>query len=70
MNNTQATISDEEIARRAYEIWESRGCPASDGQEDWEAAEAELTTARIARNGSTRQRIQKWWSRVRQKIAG
>ena len=70
MDNTQAIVSDEEIARRAYEIWQSRGCPASDGQEDWEAAKAEFTTARVSRNGSTQQRIHKWWSKVRQKIAG
>jgi hypothetical protein len=70
MEETQAVVSDEEVARRAYEIWQSRGCPASDGQEDWEAARAELAAARVDRNGSTQQRIQKWWSRVRQKIAG
>jgi hypothetical protein len=70
MENARAIVSDEEIAHRAYEIWQSRGCPASDGQDDWEAAKAELTAARIGRNGSTQQRIQKWWGRVRQKIAG
>ena len=70
MQTTQMHISDEEIARRAYEIWQSRGCPATDGQEDWEAARAELTGTRISRNGSTQQRLQTWWQRVRQKIAG
>jgi hypothetical protein len=70
MDNPRATVSHPEIASHAYEVWQSRGCPASDGQEDWEAAKAELTTARIARNGSTQRRIQNWWSRVRQKIAG
>jgi hypothetical protein len=70
MEETQAVVSDDEIARRAYEIWQARGCPASDGQEDWEAAKAELTAARVERNGSTQQRIQKWWGRMRQKIAG
>jgi hypothetical protein len=70
MDNSQAIVSDEEIARRAYEIWQSRGCPASDGQQDWDAAKAELAAARIARNRSTQQRIQKWWNQVRQKIAG
>jgi hypothetical protein len=70
MLSTQFHISNEEIARRAYEIWQSRGCPASDGQEDWEAAKAELTGTRIGRNGSTQQRLQTWWHRVRQKIAG
>jgi Protein of unknown function (DUF2934) len=70
MNTTQASVTDEEIARRAYEIWQSRGCPATDGSEDWEAAKAELTASRISRNGSTQARIQNWWNKVRQKIAG
>jgi Protein of unknown function (DUF2934) len=70
MHSTQTHISDDEIARRAYEIWQSRGCPATDGQEDWEAAKAELTSGRIRRNGTTQQRLQTWWQRVREKIAG
>ena len=70
METAQAHLSEQEIARRAYEIWQARGCPPSDGQEDWEAAKDELTAARVARSGSTQQRIQSWWSRVRQKIAG
>jgi Protein of unknown function (DUF2934) len=70
MYSTQSHISDDDIARRAYEIWQSRGCPASDGQEDWETAKAELTGTRIGRNGSTQQRAQNWWQRVRQKMSG
>jgi hypothetical protein len=70
MTTTQRKIRQEEIARRAYEIWQARGCPASDGSEDWQAAEAELLGGRVQRNGSTQQRVQSWWSRVRQKIAG
>jgi hypothetical protein len=70
MHSTQSHISDEEIARRAYEIWQSRGCPPSDGHEDWQAAKEELTASRIGRNGSTQQRLQNWWQRVRQKIGG
>jgi hypothetical protein len=70
MKTCDDAVSDEEIARRAYEIWEARGKPASDGNEDWETAKAELTAARVARNGSTQQRLQAWWQRVRQKIAG
>ncbi len=67
---SQAPFSHEEIARRAYEIWQSRGCPMSDGQEDWEAAQADLMSSRIDRNGNTQQRLQTWWHRVRQKITG
>jgi hypothetical protein len=70
MNTTHSIVSDDEIAQRAYQIWESRGCPASDGAEDWQAAKAELTAARIGRNGSTQQRLQTWWRRVREGFAG
>lgn len=41
-------ISDEQIAQRAYELWEARGCPSGDGTEDWEAARAELMAQRVA----------------------
>jgi DUF2934 family protein len=70
MNTTQPVVSDEEIARRAYEIWQARGCPASDGSQDWQAAKEELMAARIGRNGSTQDRIQTWWRRVREKLSG
>ncbi len=43
------------IARRAYEIWESRGCPAGSGVEDWLIAEAELFAAGRFRVGSREQ---------------
>jgi Protein of unknown function (DUF2934) len=67
VNANEPVVSQEEIARRAYEIWESRGCPSSDGTDEWQAAEAELTAARISRNGSTQERVQTWWSRVLKK---
>ena len=69
MSTSQCDVPQEKIARRAYEIWQARGCPPGDGSEDWRAAEAELLAARVGRNGSTQQRLQSWWSRVRQKIA-
>ena len=70
MKTMQREIPQEEIAHRAYEIWEARGCPPGDGDQDWRAAEAELLGSRVRRNGSTQQRLQSWWGRVRQKIAG
>ena len=70
MRTDQCDIPQEDIARRAYEIWQSRGCPAGDGCEDWNAAVAELWASRVCRNGSTQQRVQSWWGRVREKIAG
>lgn len=41
-NHENCTISDEAIARRAYEIWEARGCPEEDGSDNWEAAKLQL----------------------------
>lgn len=38
-------IDNGEVARRAYEIWQSRGCPSGDGLDDWNAALAELLAA-------------------------
>jgi hypothetical protein len=70
MNSSQTIISEDEIARRAYSIWQSRGCPPGDGSEDWRAAEAELMATRVRRNGSTQQRMQTWWERMRDKIVG
>jgi Protein of unknown function (DUF2934) len=70
VTTSQEKVSRDEIARRAFEIWQSRGCPPGDGSDDWRAAEAELLADRVSRNGSTRDRMQSWWARVRQKIAG
>jgi hypothetical protein len=70
MKTSEAPVSQDEIARRAYEIWQARGCPEGDGGDNWRAAEAELTAGRVCRNGSTQQRLQSWWARVRQKIGG
>jgi hypothetical protein len=70
LNATESEVSHDEIARRAYEIWQSRGCPPSDGAEDWQAAKAELLASRVRRNGSTQDRMQSWWGRMRRKITG
>jgi hypothetical protein len=60
---TQPAVSQEDIARRAYEIWESRGRPEGDGNQDWDAALAELTSR--PRGG-----IRHWWERLRRSIVG
>lgn len=70
MNSSQSVIPEDEIARRAYAIWQARGCPPGDGSEDWQAAEAELAATRVRRNGSTQVRMQSWWQRVREKLVG
>jgi DUF2934 family protein len=63
MSKTSCEVPQEEIARRAYELWEARGRPACDGTEDWEAAVAELSR----RNGRG---LRSWWERVRRSISG
>ena len=35
-------LGEQQIAVRAYERWMGRGCPVSDGVEDWLAAREEL----------------------------
>ena len=35
-------ISEERIAARAFQLWMGRGCPISDGSDDWFTARAEL----------------------------
>jgi hypothetical protein len=70
LNATESEVSHDEIARRAYEIWQSRGCPPGDGSEDWQTAQAELLASRVRRNGSTQDRMQSWWGRMRRKITG
>jgi hypothetical protein len=70
MKTAQCEVPQEDIARRAYEIWQARGCPDGDGSQDWQAAEAELIAARVRRNGSTQSRLRSLFGRVRQKIAG
>jgi hypothetical protein len=67
MPNVECEISEEQIARRAYEIWQERGCPEGDGSQDWEAAKAELIAARISGNGSTQDRLRRIWDRLRGK---
>lgn len=59
----ECDVPTEEIARRAYEIWESRGRPAGDGTQDWDAAVAELMSQR--RGG-----LRHWWERLRRSIVG
>jgi hypothetical protein len=70
LNATESEISHDDIARRAYEIWQSKGCPPGDGTDDWQTAQAELLASRIRRNGSTQDRMQSWWGRMRRKITG
>jgi hypothetical protein len=64
MSKTATDIPTEEIARRAYEIWEARGRPAGDGSEDWDAAVTELASR------SDGNSVLGWWHRLRRSILG
>jgi hypothetical protein len=44
--NDRIQLPDTEIATRAYERWIARGCPISDGKDDWFAARSELEAER------------------------
>ena len=35
-------ISEDTIAKRAYEIWQERGCPDGDGSDNWQLAQSQL----------------------------
>jgi hypothetical protein len=39
-------LSNEEIAARAYELWQSQGCPGGREQENWIEAERQLRAER------------------------
>jgi hypothetical protein len=41
-NQAELGISDNTIAKRAYGLWEARGCPQGDGSEDWQLAKRQL----------------------------
>lgn len=77
MSDANATplpeISDEAIAKRAYEIWESRGCPEGEGDADWitakAALEAEAQQAREAQQGRGRGVLLRLYDRWRQRAA-
>ena len=62
-SNDRMQISDAQIAVLAYERWMARGCPITDGADDWFAArntlEAELTkpAPRVAPRKTTKRAI-------------
>lgn len=46
------SLAQEQIARRAYEIWLAEGCPAGRDLENWLEAERQLRSAREGRQTS------------------
>ncbi len=47
-NTSGSNLKPEEIARRAYQLWEQAGRPIGRSQENWRQAEAELRATRPA----------------------
>ena len=54
---TSVTITNEMISERAYQIWQSRGCPQGDGSVDWEIAREQLERESHGAMGSLRRII-------------
>jgi hypothetical protein len=46
----------EEIALRAYRLWEARGCPIASPEEDWLRAEEEIRSEQADRDEVVRAR--------------
>jgi len=46
VSEQSASIPHEEIARRAYDLWQARGCPIGSPGEDWHRAEEEIRRER------------------------
>jgi hypothetical protein len=38
----ELAVTDDAIAKRAYELWEARGCPSGNGNDDWQLAKKQL----------------------------
>jgi len=58
-------ITEQAIAERAYALWQTRGCPAGDGQDDWQIAKAQLTAEATPR----RRPLRRLFSRFRSQAA-
>jgi hypothetical protein len=53
-------ITKESIALRAYQLWEARGCPEGDGDQDWQQALLQLETAQ-------QRPLSRLWSRFKRR---
>ena len=61
-------VTDEAISQRAYEIWQERGCPATDGAEDWQAAKEQLLAETCAGFGAPKP-LRRFLGRLRSRAA-
>jgi hypothetical protein len=49
-DGTPGSPEHNQIARRAYELWQKRGCPIGSPEQDWSQARAELENREMQRN--------------------
>jgi hypothetical protein len=54
IEQSDSSIAQEQIAKRAFERWQQRGCPLWDDGEDWFAARSELE-AEVRSSASNRE---------------
>jgi len=62
---TKGQITEQVIAERAYTLWQARGCPAGDGQEDWQDAKDQLAVEAAPR----RKPLRRLFARFRNQAA-
>jgi len=60
-------VTNETISFRAYELWQARGCPESNGDEDWLTAKEQLT-AEVEQSGR-RKPLRRLFARLRNRAA-
>jgi hypothetical protein len=58
-------VTNEKIAKRAYALWEQRGCPLSDGGGDWRLAKRQL----LAEAHHRQRPLVRLLSRLRRRVA-
>lgn len=64
-NQAELGVTDDTIAKRAYELWQSRGCPQGDGSDDWQLAKRQL----LAESHRRQRPILRILSRLRNRAA-
>ncbi|NOY30507.1 MAG: DUF2934 domain-containing protein [Planctomycetes bacterium] len=59
-------VTEEAIAERAYTLWQTRGCPAGDGQNDWQDAKTQLAAEATPRHKPLRRLFSRFRSHAAQ----
>ena len=67
IRRTVEPITDETISVRAYQLWQARGCPESDGSDDWQNAKEQLLAE--SRQTGRRKPLRRLVARLRNRAA-